>query len=423
MEIGTEESTRLRWQLPRSEFWEYAFAYVFFASVFIGQTVRFYAGSEPLLGAQPAQVVVPVVGFALATLLWLASPVSIRLPSGLPAMFFGLLLAAWAWGLFRDWGATDLTAFTLGPFVAMVATKTPKPGSAIRILYFLGVLVLILFASAAIFAVVTDVPPTGYVTKWPPLTNSFSPIGMWWAPFNGPAESGTIGAVLIVLGLCIRNGCGLLFIVGGSIILFYAGTLAAAMGLGVAVLVLLFGMARSSSRKRQIQFVAACMGVVALVMLGLELARNPTLSSRTYIWGDFVTLIRESPLWGWGSAALIQSEVTWTFPWGDARTAHGSDAHNLVLDAWVRYGVVGLSIVTALVVVLAVAVSAGWKSGRVLGPALISMILIIGVTETNLWWVAPGTIYALLLLGFLASFGPTPYQSAPIARPERSGTQ
>jgi len=381
--------------------WNFAYAYVFFISIFLGQTIRFYVGSEPLIGAQSAQILIPLVAIAISAVLWVVSPIPIRLPPRLLAVFFGLLIFIWLWALIRDWGATDLTAFTLGPFLVMLATKTPTPACALRILNTLGVLVLILFASAAVFAVITNAPPTGFTTKWPPLTDPFDPIGMWWAPFNGPAESGAIGAVLIVLGFGQRNLLTIPFIVGGGVILFYAGTLAAALGLGVALLVLFLGFARTSPRKRIIQVGAGSVALLGLLVLAQELVKNPTLSARTFIWSDFVALLQANPVWGWGSAVLIESELTRTFPWGEARTAHGSDAHNMLFDAWVRFGLIGLAIVVSIVVVALVAALRGWKDGDPAGPSLIVVILVIGLTEHNIWWGSPGTALALFVLAVI----------------------
>ena len=392
---------RRRSLLPAA--WLYAYAYVFFVAVFLGQTVRFFVGSEPLIGAQPAQILIPLIAVLISGVLWLASPIPIRLPTGLLATFFGLLLFIWLWALIRDWGATDLTAFTLGPFLAMLATKTPTPACALRILNTLGVMVLILFAVATAFAALTDAPPTGFTTKWPPLTDPLDPIGMWWAPFNGPAEAGAIGAVLIVLGFGQRRWLSIPFVIGGGIILFYAGTLAAALGLGVALLILLLGYARTSPHKRPIQFGAAAVALLGLAVLIQELVRNPTLSSRTFIWSDFVALVQANPIRGWGSAALIESEATRTFPWGEARTAHGSDAHNILFDSWVRYGLIGLVAVLAIVLITAGVAFRGVGSGNALGAALISMMLAIGVTEHNIWWGSPGTALALLLLAVVCA--------------------
>ena len=412
MVVDTLESVQKRRQSPLPTGWEYAYAYAFFVAVFLGQTIRFFVGSEPLLGAQPAQILIPLVAALISAALWLTSPIPIRLPSGLLAVFFGLLIFIWLWALIRDWGATDLTAFTLGPFLAMLATKTPTPACALRIFNTLGMLVLFLFASAAVFAVITDAPPTGFTTRWPPLTDPFDPIGMWWAPFNGPAEAGAIGAVLIVLGFGQRRWLSIPFVIGGGVILFYAGTLAAALGLGVALLVLLLGYARTSPHKRRIQLGAAAVALVGLAVLIQELVRNPTISSRTFIWSDFVALGQANPIWGWGSAELIKSEATRTFPWGEVRTAHGSDAHNLLLDAWVRYGVAGLvTVLTVLAITLAVALQA-WRSGQTISSALIAMTLVIGLTEHNIWWGSPGTWNAIFVLGLLGGVVPTKYVAA-----------
>lgn len=397
-----ESTKEHRWS-PLPTGWHFAYAYVFFVAVFLGQTVRFFIGSDPLIGAQPAQTLIPLIAILISAGLWVASPIPIRLPSRPLSLFFGLLIFTWLWALIRDWGATDLTAFTLGPFLAMLVTKTPPPACALRILNTLGVLVLILFASAAAFAVITDAPPTGFTTRWPPLTDPFGPIGMWWAPFNGPAEAGTIGAILIVLGFGQRRRFSVPFVIGGGVILFYAGTLAAALGLGVALLLLLLGYARTSPHKRRIQFGAATVALGGLAILIQELVRNPTLSSRTFIWSDFAALVQASPIWGWGSAALIESEATRTFPWGEARTAHGSDAHNLFLDAWVRLGLVGLFLVCAFCISFMMLAWTAWRAGDSLGPSLLALLLTVGLTENHVWWAAPGSALVLLMLGSVMS--------------------
>ena len=386
--------------------WEYAYAYVFFIAIFLGQTARFFVGSEPLIGAQPAQILIPLVAFAASVVLWVLSPLPVRSPSGLVGLFFGLLILIWLWALIRDWGAVDFTAFTLGPFLAMLATKTPTPASALGVLNTLGLVVLSLVASAALFAVITDVPPTGFTTKWPPLTDSFDPIGMWWAPFNGPAEAGAIGAALIVLGSGQRRWLSIPFVVGGGGILFYAGTLAAALGLGVALLILLFGYARASHHTRRIQLGAAAIAVTGLAVLIQELVSNPTLSRRTFIWSEFIALLQAKPIWGWGSAALIESEFTQMFPWGEARVAHGSDAHNLIFDSWVRLGVIGLVFALGITAVALTVAAKCRKLGNALPAALVALAFVIGLTEQYLWWGAPGTLHAFVVLAVLAASTP-----------------
>ena len=395
--------------------WNFAYAYAFFIAIFLGQTVRFYVGSEPVVGAQSAQILIPLVAMAISAVLWVISPIPVRLPSGLLGVFFGLLILIWLWALVRDWGATDLTALTLGPFLVMLATKTPTPACALRILNTIGLLVLILFVSAAVIGNITDMPPTGFTTKWPPLTDPFEPIGMWWAPFNGPAESGAIGAVLIVLGFGQRNLLGIPFILGGGVILFFAGTLSAALGLGVAIVIMLLGVARVSSHRLLTQISAVAIGLIGIGVLLQELSRNTSLSGRLYIWGDFLVLLKANPIWGWGSAALIESEQTRTFPWGEPRTAHGSDAHNMLFDAWARYGLGGIVLTSAVMVVVIILAVRGWRRGAVLGAALIGMALAIGLTEHNIWWGAPGTWHALFCLSVLlvASSSPSPRSKHP----------
>lgn len=397
-------------QLQRTH--AYAYAYVYVISVFLGQTVRFFVGSDPVVGAQSAQIMIPVIGAFIAVLLWLASPADIQAPRGLLGFTLGLLFGVWVWAMIRDWGGVDLTAFTLGPFLLMLMFKTPTRATSINILNVLGILALSLFAIAAVFAIATGVSPTGYTTKWPPLTDPFEPIGMWWAPFNGPAESGAIGAVIIVLGIAQRNALRYPFVIGGGVMLFYGGTLSAALGLGIALLVLMLAYARVSVHKIRIRALAAAMVIGGIGILALELVNNPTLSSRTYIWSDFINMVRAEPIWGWGSAQLAEWEQTQSGPGDLVRMAHGSDAHNLIFDAWVRYGIfVTVALIVALSIALVLAYRS-WRLGNPIGLALVAMFLAIGLTEGNVWWGSPGTAYVILLLALMSTNEPSNKRSS-----------
>ena len=55
------ESSKESWRFPLNAGWDYAYAYVFSVAIFLGQTVRFFVGSEPLIGAQPAQILIPLI--------------------------------------------------------------------------------------------------------------------------------------------------------------------------------------------------------------------------------------------------------------------------------------------------------------------------------------------------------------------------
>lgn len=68
-------------------------------------------------------------------------------------------------------------------------------------------------------------------------------MGMWWASFTGPKAAGAIRSVLIVLGFGQRNWLSIPFVLGDGVILFSAGTLAATLRLGVALLILFLGYA------------------------------------------------------------------------------------------------------------------------------------------------------------------------------------
>lgn len=380
---------------------DYAYAPVFFVAILAGQTVRFFLGSDPIIGAQPAQILIPLVAFPVSVALWLASPAPIRLPSRRLTFLFGLLLLIWLWALVRDWAAFDLTTFTLGPFLAMLAAKHPPPAVAAWVLKVVSTIALALFAVGALYALVAGIPPTGYIAKWPPLTDPFDPIGMWWAPFNGPAESGFLGGVLVLVGLANGGVLRVILVVGGSVMLFFGGTLSAALGLAAGLLVFWVGQARNSNRKGLTFTSIAIALLLGIAMLVRELVENPSLSRRSFIWADFIELAMSNPIIGWGSSVLIQSEATQQFPRGGARSAHGSDAHNIVLDAWARYGFMAAAVVFCVGILSVLIATEGWRASRSEGLSLVVFMLTVGLVEAHIWWLSPGVGITVFLLAVL----------------------
>ena len=143
--------------------------------------------------------------------------------------------------------------------------------------------------------------------------------------------------------------------------------------------------------------------VVALVIAGLsglrlamDLVSDPagslTMTGRTGMWPDFLSLLDASPWTGVGTDAITRAVATGLLPpWSN----HG---HNLFVDTVVRYGWIGL-VLTALVLALVLlrSVVAAWdRDGLPL--AMTFAFIIVSLANLLLDWRYPSVALSVLLV-------------------------
>ncbi len=93
---------------------------------------------------------------------------------------------------------------------------------------------------------------------------------------------------------------------------------------------------------------ASALGVVSAI--AISLTRNSTVSGRTTIWRETLVTIGEHPLIGHGAGAVWYTENSVTLELEDRIGFVANHAHNMILDVWLSFGLVGVLLMIALLV-------------------------------------------------------------------------
>jgi O-antigen ligase len=198
----------------------------------------------------------------------------------------------------------------------------------------------------------------------------------------------------------------LLLLVGGGLI--GTNTRGATLGAGAGILLIAL-TTRTGRRKVDAAVLLGVAGIAvalassaqiaAFFVRGEDARRLASLNSRTALWSQAWTFIREQPMYGWGLGATRGLFL-------DSLGLGG--AHNAVINALVDTGVVGCALwlgIVALVGVLAarvrpVSVGVRWDRALILG--VLVFLMLDGIfTEAPAAAANVGSTWLLLLVGWL----------------------
>lgn len=136
----------------------------------------------------------------------------------------------------------------------------------------------------------------------------------------------------------------LVALVGGGLLL--SVSLGAFLGVGVALVVIALA-ARNTSTRLALLGAVGLAGLAVLLFargrLGALLGGGGSFGLRRLIWGSALAMLRDHPAFGVGlDQFLYQYAPRYVQPpaWAERFTAH---PHNLVLDFWLRLGIMGLA--------------------------------------------------------------------------------
>lgn len=251
-------------------------------------------------------------------------------------------------------------------------------------------------------------------TYWLPLASVFGLDGRWAGPFPHPNMAGPVGGFLIVVGLCRRGWLQWGAIGAGMLVLLLTGsrtsTIAALVGsLVVLIAVALVGWPHARAAR------AALLGSPALLVSflvatavhaapegvvpspGSTVEQFSSLTGRTAIWPVYVRIWQESPWFGVPDVRIAQAIQGGELP-GWAITAH-----NLLLDALVRFGVAGAMLVVLAIGVAVLMALRAARSGYAVGLGTLAVIVTSGLTETLVFWRVLAASTILLVLAVIAS--------------------
>lgn len=229
--------------------------------------------------------------------------------------------------------------------------------------------------------------------------------GRWGGPVRDPNLIGPVASLLVVYGIRRPGWRGATIVTAGVLFVVLADSRAAygALLVALAVLVVLPGWGpRLVTWPRA---VAAALAGLSGVRLAMDLVSDPagslTMTGRTGMWPDFLSLLDASPWTGVGTDAINQAVATGVLPpWSN----HG---HNLFVDTVVRYGWIGLAL-TALVLALVLlrAALAAWDRDG-LPIAMMLAFLIVSLANLLLDWRYPSVaLSGLLVIALLAASTP-----------------
>ncbi len=358
-----------------------------------------------LLKSQPPGVSVLLIGFATAFVFWLFVPWKVNADKWLK-LAIGLLVLTWAIVLITSLVHEDLFThgvWTYTPILLMLTLKSPtleETHFAIAFTGWLLVGVLVLTRMLEIIGVL-DIAFIGqgmiaYEPQhyWLPFSGWLGPEYRWPGPMGHNAMTGVIGAYLIVIGVASRAKTGVLFAIVGVITMLLTSSRVSfvAAAIGVAI-VLLLGNNRLA-RKVSWRARGTLVLMVATISAGAALIVSPNLTGRTSYWPAFVDLWLSSPWIGVGETgkALGDSSIS------------GTNAHNIFLDTLALYGVLPLlSMMAALATMVFICTRAA-MAGQVLPLAIVTVFLVIGLTQADHGWIGPSEPWWLLVLAaFMAS--------------------
>ena len=359
----------------------------------------------PLLKDQPPGISVQLIGFLSAVILWIFAPWNVNMSKRLLS-FVSLLIMTWLVVLLTSILHGDIfphSVWTYAPILILLVLKSPSLDQCRFAFVFTGWLLVVILTATRLFEMlgIIDIAPIGeflvdYEPQhyWLPLSGSLGPEYRWPGPMGHNAMTGVMGAYLVVMGASLRKFSGLVFVVVGGLTLLLTSSrvsfVAAVIGLAIVLLLGNNGL----SIKVQWQIRALIVGVIAIIAALAALIASPNLTGRTSYWPAFYDLWLESPWIGVGNSGKVLADPL----------ISQTNAHNIFLDVLTMYGVIPLLTMSAALLLVFLASAKAARSNRILPLAVVTVFLVVGLTQSDHGWIVPSEPWWLLVLAaFMAS--------------------
>ena len=372
-----------------------------------------------------SQLLVVVAWAVTVSLLWFACATPVRVATGWLGGFLLAYLALWAYqvslGAVR--GELMPAVTLLVPFILLtIATKPPTGAQAAVVADVIAWTVI----GAAVLTLLLEwrgVVPSwdGFAAGtpnlaergayWLPLADVFGLNGRWVGPWVHPSLAGPWGAFLVVWGVRRRPAVAYPFMIAGFAILLLTASRTSLVA-AIAGLVVTWAFHR-----RDLRVILATIVALALLLAprlvplatgassGTDseaaVAGDLAMSGRTGIWPTMVDLWRASPWTGVGDAGFREAIAAGKLPeWA-------IQAHDVILDAGVRSGLLGFALAGLVFALAAVGAVRASRAGRRAGLALLVTVFVTGLTDLTIRWTELYTGTVVLLVAVLVS-APSP---------------
>lgn len=391
-----------------------------------GESRLVAASARPYLFVLVAAVVTAKVGQYLWQYVWPDLPAIKGQSPGIWIAFVGTGIAAVLWLLYRGqrttnrWALTFLamlaltwvvqgvltrihadsvpyTVLLLPPILLALWLRTPPATDLRASVVFLGWLlggVLVVTRALEMLGIIPMVDVgdwlIGYETEnyWLPLAGWLGPEGRWPGPMGHNAQTGNVGALILVLAIGLRGKARWLLAASGVLTLLLTSSRTSYLAAVAGVVVLLVLDDNALTRRVRRSYLVIGLGALGVLAAAIVITQNPNLTGRTTYWTLALDAWRESPLIGVGANELATSELE----------TLGSNAHNIVIDALMKYGILGvIPVIAVIVVTLTITIGAS-RRYLVLPLALVVTYLVIGLAEADQGFLSPSIMWLWLIL-------------------------
>jgi hypothetical protein len=356
----------------------------------------------PLVYGQSPEIYGKGATVAVAAIAWF---VYRGRPTRQPILVSFLLVLAATWlviaGLAK-WHGDGFTYDTLlyTPVVLALLIKTPTAREVVGGLILLGWIIVTLFVISRT-AEVTGVMAMDSVgdqllafersNYWLPFSGTLGPDGRWPGPFGHNAMTGNAAAMLVVLAVGLKTRSRWVFGVVGTLALLLTASRGSQIGAVAGTFAILILGDNPLVRKVGRRILALIMGAIAVAGLTLVLVKNPSMTGRTEYWSAAIDVWISSPLTGVGTTGIQDSQASIV----------GANAHNLMIDALLKYGALGAAAVSAILVM---SIALALKSSAVssgLAAGIVTAYIVIGMAEANQGWLTITLPWIWLVLSTL----------------------
>lgn len=362
-----------------------------------------YLWSEfPLIKGQGPIVYLVFLGTAISAILWLFYK-GHRSRSRTTNVFLALLGITWVVDISLVRIHNDSTVYSVIitlPVLFALYWKMPSADDFKKTIVIFAWVLTTVFAATRILELLHLIPMLDVGSffldfekshYWLPLSGTIGPDGRWPGPMGHNAATGNVAAFLLVLAVGLKGKVRWLMAAVGVLTLLITSSRTSYVGAVAGLLVLLIIGENALTRRVSRKWLGLGLGAFALIGLVAMLIKNPSLTGRTDYWNVAFKVWKQSPITGIGASGMQSSELSFA----------GSNSHNLVIDALVKYGLLGALLVVAIwVLAVVITIKAAAKS-LVLPLALVVTYIVIGLGEADHEYLGPTIQWLWLVLPVL----------------------
>lgn len=344
---------------------------------------------QQVLGMAPNRFAL-IVTLLIAVVLWVRfrSPIG---PQRLLTIFFALWTLSWGLAIWtgfstlQDW-LPHFSELLVTPLAAvLIAWRPPDSRGAMWVAKTLAVTLAVLIFTVWLLERWEEIwywqqPPDVVANEvaeyWLFLNPYFDIEGRWYGLLDHPNDTALWAAAGTIIAVATRAWKSAVIL---GIALLLTGSRSSLLALLIGLFIIAAYQQRAFRLGKAQRRILITIGI-GLLAFGIAwvVILNPGLTGRTSAWSTYWVLGLKEPFFGVGDSGVREAITSGVLP------GWAGHAHNLWLDVLVKFGVVTLAIFGTAVILGAVLAVQGARSTGGLSAALITYLVVTGLTERNL---------------------------------------